>query len=104
MEVKATDKYIRARERVKEIKGFYVHAGIYIVINLLILVILFMDSQQEGKSFWVLANFFTLIFWGMGLIFHALQVFKRNLLFGRSWEERMIRKFMKEDEDNTKIN
>jgi len=42
--------------------------------------------------------------WGLGLAFKAIKVFGMNPFFGKDWEERKIREFMKEDEQQNKWN
>ena len=89
------EKLKRAKKRVDEIKGFYIHFSIYLVINTFILINLY----QHTDNFWQLSHFFTLFFWGLGLAFHAIKTFNWNLLFSKSWEERQIKKYMEKDRD-----
>jgi hypothetical protein len=85
--------YIRAKKRVKEIKGFYWHAFWYVAVNIFLISMI----VSNGGDLWHLGTFSTAIFWGIGLGFHALSVFGKNLLFNKSWEERKIREFMDND-------
>lgn len=91
------DKYQRARKRVETIKSFYIHLTVYLVINAVILMIIFISTQDKNESFWQAGHFFTLIFWGIGLAFHAALTFNINPFFGKKWEERQIRKYMEKD-------
>jgi hypothetical protein len=92
---KKEDAYLRAQKRLKKIKGFYWHAFWYVVINIFLLVMIIPNSS--GNFFWSLGTFSTPIFWGIGLAFHALSVFGKNLFFGKAWEERKIKEFMDKD-------
>ena len=84
MDIDNNNKLERAKKRVGEIKGFYIHLAVYIVINSFILVNIYIRTMAEGESFWQFPTFFTLIFWGIGLAFHYLIIFtadtRRHLL------------------------
>ena len=96
-------KYIKARKRVKEIKGFYIHLTVYILVNIFISgVIIFGLTRDEDNSIAdAISNFgvySTWIFWGIGMFFHWLGVFGfRSLGFGKDWEEKKIKEMMDED-------
>ena len=92
-----TDKLKRAKKRVEQIKGFYVHLAVYIVVNLIIVGSSVIRNGFEGEpvDFW--GAFSTTVFWGIGLAFHALHVFGMHGIFGRRWEQRQIRKYMEKD-------
>ena len=89
-------KYYEAAKRVKKIKGFYTHALVYVIINIMI-VILNIQNLNVGESYFKLENFFTLFFWGFGLLAHGLSVFLPNFIFGQDWEEKKIKQFMEEE-------
>jgi len=85
--------YRRAKKRVKELKGFYWHAFFYLVVNIFIVSMI----SSNTNDFWSFATFSTPIFWGLGLMFHALAVFGKNLLFSKNWEDRKIKEYMDKD-------
>lgn len=93
-------KYIKAKKRVKEIKGFYIHLTVYVLVNLFISgVIIFGLTRGEDSSITeAISNFgvySTWIFWGIGMFFHWLGVFGfRSVGFGKDWEDRKIKEFM----------
>ena len=87
------EKYRRAKKQVEEIKGFYIHLVVYLLVNAFILV----NIYNNVDDFWIWPHFFTLLGWGTGLAFHAAKVFGYNPLFGKEWEKRMIEKYMEED-------
>lgn len=95
MERKYTEDsaYKAAHKKVKDIKGFYIHLVVYIFINAAILV-----PQFHGKNLWIelgnISNYFTLFFWGIGLLAHWVGVFGTGLFLGRRWEERKIKELM----------
>ncbi|MES2810912.1 MAG: 2TM domain-containing protein [Bacteroidota bacterium] len=92
-------KYQQALKRVKKIKGFYTHAGVYLVVNIMI-VILNIQDLELGESYFKLENFFTAFFWGIGLLTHGLSVFLPNMLMGNDWEEKKIKELMEKDKQN----
>lgn len=90
------ERFDRARKRVKKIKGFYSHLLVYVVINLMIVVINIQDLES-GESYFQYKNFFTLFFWGIGLVIHGLSVFLPDFVLGKNWEERKINELMDEE-------
>lgn len=92
-------KYQEALKRVKRIKGFYTHALVYIVINIMI-VIVNIQGLKEGESYFQFHNFFTAFFWGIGLLAHGLSVFLPSMVLGNDWEERKIRELMEKEKND----
>jgi len=89
-------KYLRAKKRVKAIKGFYVHLTIYIAVNTFI-IIAAVFSSEEWKVFWEWQTYSTAFFWGIGIVFHAFNVFGMRFLLGKDWEEKKIKEIMDRD-------
>lgn len=87
----------RAKQRVKKIKGFYIHLLIYIVINLLF-VYINIQNLESGESYFQAHNFITLSFWGIAIVAHGLTVFLPNFILGSNWEERKIKEIMEKEE------
>lgn len=92
-------KYQDALKRVKKIKGFYTHAIVYFIINIMI-VIINIQNLNEGETYFQFQNFFTAFFWGIGLVAHGLSVFMPNWIMGQKWEERKIKEFMEKEKAN----
>ncbi|MEM8999213.1 MAG: 2TM domain-containing protein [Bacteroidota bacterium] len=93
------EKYDRAKKRVEDLKGFYIHFAVYVCINAFILVNIYVRSLGEGENFWQWSHFFVLLGWGVGLFFHAARIFGFNLILGKDWEERQIQKYMEKDRE-----
>ena len=89
-------KFERARKRVKAIAGFYRHFAIYIIVNIFLIATQYFNLDP-GEKFLQFSTFSTAFFWGIGLLFHALGVFGRNVFLGRDWEEKKIKEFMDRD-------
>ncbi len=84
------NKYLRAKKRVEDLKGFYGNIISYCcVIPFLIFI--------NYKTYWGFQWFWFPVFgWGIGITVHAFTVFG----YGSNWEERKIREIMdKEDRD-----
>jgi hypothetical protein len=86
-------RYDRARARAKELRDFYAHATVYVLVNLG----LFAINVLTGGGWWF---YWPLLGWGIGLGIHALSVFAfGGGPFGREWEERKTRELMDRDRD-----
>lgn len=90
------DQYLRAQKQVEELKGFYGHLASYIVVNTGLIVLNLATSPHQIWFIWPLVG------WGIGLAFHAMRVFNFSPFFGKDWEERKIREFMKEEIEKSK--
>ncbi len=93
------DKYEKAQKKVKDIKGFYTHLMVYLLINIFLIIVqtgLLSGRFHFGMPAW--GYFTTPFFWGIGLFFHGLYVFQDRFPFFKNWEERKIKEFMEKEE------
>lgn len=97
MENQEQHNYEKIRKKVKEMKGFYIHLTVFIVINTFILVNLAIRDFYNDENFWKPESFFTLFIWGIGLCLHGFNVFEHPYFLGKKWEERKIKKMMDRD-------
>lgn len=82
--------YMRAKDRVEKLKGFYSNLISYCCV---VPVLIFINIKSGGfQWFW-----FPLFGWGMGVSFHAIETFG----YGKSWEEKKIQEILNKDK-NTK--
>jgi len=90
-----------ARKRVAQLKGFYIHAIVYVLVNLFLMIVSVNARMGNDESFnealFDLDTFVTPIFWGIGLAFHAARVLGYSPFFSKDWEARQIQKYMEED-------
>ncbi len=84
--------YLRAQQRVREIKSFYGNLITYCVV-IPLLVFINYKTYWDFQWFW-----FPLLGWGMGLTIHGFSVFK----YGRAWEEQKIREIMQKEQQQSK--
>jgi hypothetical protein len=61
--------YEEARKRVEKKRGFYSHLTVYVIVNIILILIWFFTSR--GFPWFI----FPLGGWGIGIIFHFLDVF-----------------------------
>lgn len=85
------EKFLQAKKKVKSIKGFYVHATVYFLVNLFIVAGCAVDNIQSLLSS---ETYMTALFWGIGLLAHGMSVFGQDVLFGQNWEQRKIEKLL----------
>ncbi|SFR75982.1 2TM domain-containing protein [Maribacter stanieri] len=101
-EFEHSDKLARAKKKVKELKGFYIHLLVYVLVNLFLMTVTIMGIMSSGASFsealFNFGTFSTPFFWGIGLAFHAAKVFGYSPFFSKDWEQRQINKYVEEEE------
>ncbi|SHI98496.1 2TM domain-containing protein [Pseudozobellia thermophila] len=91
--IEKESKYLRAKERVQEVKKFYMSLLSYVVfIGFLAGLNYYIDRWSYPWFLWAAMG------WGIGLVFQGVKAFGKNPFFGRNWEERKIKEFMQEEE------
>ncbi len=84
------DKYLRAKKKVDEIKGFYGNLTAYLIV----IPILAWINYWSTSFPWVI---FPAVGWGLGVILHGLGVYGYSPILGKNWEERKINEYMSDD-------
>lgn len=85
-----------ARKHVKKLKDFYSHLSAYVIVNAglgLIMAVLAFTGAERLFYLGITGFLLTIVGWGMGLAFHAWDVFEGQI-FGRDWEERKVAELM----------
>lgn len=80
----------RVLRDIRRLRGFYIHAAVYVAVNIMLIVINLITYHK------VLWSFGSLFGWGIGLFFHGLMVYKPFSGFGTSWERREFEKRMRD--------
>ena len=97
------EKYIKAKKRVDNLKNFYAHIAVYLVMNILLIVFkgrilnFFTANGVEDQGFlnWMEWNMiFIPVIWGVILLVTGVYFLKLKPGFFRKWEERRMRKYM----------
>jgi hypothetical protein len=91
------EAYLRAKKKVDAIVGFYWHLAVYIVVNIFLILLIGLNSNQGFAGF---GPYSTATFWGIGLLFHFLGVFGPGFLFGKDWEQKKIQEYMEKERNN----
>lgn len=91
-------RLIAAKKHVRRIQLFYVHLAGYLIIVALLLYNLSILEEGEYKKVITWLNLTTLVCWSIFIAIHAWRVFKGRLLFKKSWEDRKIKEFLKDEE------
>jgi len=100
METKKSLTYLRAKKKVETLKGFYSHLAVYIIVNVVIILVSANVFNNKEIDFTDWSNYATALFWGFGIVSHAIYVFfvlnvQNNFL--KRWEEKKIKQFLEED-------
>jgi hypothetical protein len=89
-------KYIRAKNKVEKVKGFYYHVAVYIIVNLVLTGFKVSNNLESWASFSnellsinVLSSW---TIWGIFLVLHLL-----SFTYGQGWEERKIEELMNKE-------
>jgi hypothetical protein len=94
--------YRMAQKRIKEIKGFYVHLIVFVLVNIFIFL-LNSNIFGSGNVNIHFSNLSLPFFWGIGLAAHCASVFGPNLFLGKKWEEKKIKEILdKEKQQRSK--
>jgi hypothetical protein len=88
--------YLRAKERVEKLKGFYGNLSSYCIVIPILIFINLTTNSNGFQWFW-----FPMLGWGLGVLFHAFETFG----YGKSWEEKKIQEILnKQNNTNNKWN
>jgi hypothetical protein len=94
-------RYILAKKRVEKVSKFYKHLAVYVVLNIFLTAVFIVGDLNDGDTFkeavFNYHNYKIWFFWGLGILYQALNVLGVNMIFNKSWEERKIKEFMNEN-------
>lgn len=87
------NRYLRAKERVADIKKFYTGlVGYVFVISMLAAVNYYVNQWSYMWFLWAAFG------WGIGLVFQAAKAYQWSPFMGKNWEERKMKEFMEEED------
>lgn len=89
-------KYVKAVERVEKLKEFYQNLASYCIV-IPFLVFINLRFVPQFNWFW-----FPMFGWGIGLVFHFLEVNNYNIFLGKNWEDRKINELMEKENQQRK--
>ncbi len=82
--------YEHARKRVEDLRGFYSHLAVYLVVNLGLFII---NRVATPRSHWFV---WPLIGWGIAVALHAVVLVLEGP-WGQRWEERKTRQLVEKE-------
>ncbi|MGY5355326.1 histidine kinase [Wenyingzhuangia sp. IMCC45467] len=87
------NSYVKAKEYVENLKGFYYNLVSYILVIPFLIYI-------NYKVLWGIQWFwFPMFGWGLGLAFQAYKTFVNKGVLGTDWEQRKMEEFMRSEEN-----
>ena len=86
------NSYEYARKRAHQLRDFYTHVSIFVLVNVFLLALNLLTSPDHLWFYWPLLG------WGIGLGAHAVSVFGVGSVWGQEWEERKIQEIMERDQ------
>lgn len=87
-------RYQRARKRVQDVRGFYVHVAVYLIVNLFLFALNILTTSGVLWFYWPALG------WGVGLAIHFVLTFGPAPVRsepGDAWEQRKIQEYMERD-------
>jgi hypothetical protein len=80
--------YRAARKKVRRKRKFYSHLLSYLAVGVFLTFVNWFTRPGHWWVQWVWIG------WGIGIFFHAISLYRRNILFGDDWEEQKIKEEM----------
>ena len=80
----------KAMRQVEALKGFYIHAIIFVCVTILLVAI----NYMTGPPWWAQWPF---LGWGAGVLGHAVAVFSPVSILGADWEKRKVRQLVERE-------
>lgn len=99
MEEYNSEKLERAKEKVKMVKGFYVHFTVYLLVNIFIVGNIIYNSGWD--AFFNFATYIPPFFWGIGIVAHFSKTFDYDPFFGKNWEQEKIKEIMEKEKEES---
>lgn len=84
-------RYLKAKERVESIKGFYGNLLAYSIV----IPFLWWLNFRTTDFIWAI---FPTLGWGIGLTIHGMEAFGYNPFLGKNWEDKKIRELMEKED------
>ena len=91
------DHFIKAEQKVRKLWWFYIHLVGYFVVVALILLNFYVIEEGPYKNNIISLNLSVLVAWTVIIIIHGVKIFKGKQIFKKSWEDKKIDGFLKEE-------
>ena len=94
-------RFKKAKDKVENLRSFYIHFACYIIFNTTITTIKIIDDLDEGKTLQeALFDFGSVamwLIWGIGIGFHAFSVYGFDYFLGKNWESKKLQECLEEE-------
>ncbi len=101
LKISKEERHLRAKKRVDELKSFYIHLAVYIIVNLFLSITQIVIGITDGISYDVIFSdigiYGVWLMWGIGISIHAFKIFGSQFFLGRDWEDKKIKEFMEQN-------
>jgi hypothetical protein len=84
--------YKKAENRVEEIKGYYIHLAIYVLVNIFLFLLNALTNPSEWWFYW------TTFGWGIGILAHTFATFGIGNMLGEKWKNQQIEKYIQQNQ------
>lgn len=87
-----SERYARAKRKVGLLRGFYIHATAYVLVNIFLIIVNLLTTPSLIWFHW------SILGWGVGLAAHGASIFFGSRFLGDDWEKRKIREILDDSE------
>ena len=84
--------YKQAKKKVARLRSFYSNVLSYFAIGTFLTFICWWTQRDDEEIHWWVI--WVWIGWGIGIFFHGLGLYRKNILFSDDWEDRKIKEEM----------
>jgi len=81
-------RFEQAQRHARNLRGFYTHALVYILVNAGLLGLSLLASPGRYSFGFAAAG------WGIGVVIHGISVFASGAWLGSEWEARKVREYL----------
>ncbi|MBC3759417.1 2TM domain-containing protein [Hyunsoonleella sp. SJ7] len=94
--------YLKAKEKVRQVKIFYYHlVGYFIVVALLIWNLMIVAGPYANFFNWF--NSIIMVAWTAFIILHGRWALKGKTFFSKKWENDRAKEFLKKEQNETRM-
>lgn len=93
-----TKKYLKAKERVKRVKWFYLHVVGYVIsVGLMLYNIYILDTNNPHTDFFLWFNSILILAWTVFIVLHGRWALKNKTFFSKKWESKKAEEFLEKE-------
>ncbi len=95
------EQYIRAKKRVDDIRGFFIHLLVYIAVNILVSTLKVIHNINNGETFeqafFDFSTFGLWAAWGIGIAFHGFAVLSDSTKTFYTWKNKKLKHYIEQE-------